>query len=460
MEKWQNYIINRNISFDIFMIRFGIAGIPLTSKGRTFVESVEEVHNLGLNSLEVQLLRVNVQERPALDYAGLRPKDVQDSIIVNILRQDEEGNYKSVGVDTSIDENDIVQELFWNMARNYSEIKEGGDLAKELDVTLSLHAPYYMDLLNGNEMAERSSNHLRWSLIIARGMEARRVITHTGFYSQSKKESLDNAVKFYSQFSKEFSTDKGFPFIGVESSGKEEIFGSVSDLTSLAKKVPGIEPILNFAHVHALQGGSLIEVRDFESIIETFSKYKKDDLYTEFSGVEYEGHEEVKLSAIKHGDLKFETLSEVLADMTDDVTIISSSPLLEHDSQYMNIILLRTIAKKLQKKESKKSDVEVERVTRSYPVKKGVKIDVESILATTRKVTRSGTVSKDHVIAKIPGLERVELWGEGKMLMCETTTEKNSENYENAVKKFNELIEALTGYNAKERKKIMSKVPK
>ncbi|MCL4451121.1 MAG: DUF5611 family protein [Candidatus Thermoplasmatota archaeon] len=146
--------------------------------------------------------------------------------------------------------------------------------------------------------------------------------------------------------------------------------------------------------------------------------------------------------------------------MTDDVTIISSSPLLEHDSQYMNIILLRTIGKKLQKKEAKKNDVEVERVTRSYPVKKGVKIDVDSILATTRKVTRSGTVSKDHVIAKIPGLERVELWGEGKVLMCETTTEKNPENYETAIKKFNELIEALTGYSAKERKKIASKVPK
>lgn len=442
------------------MIRFGIAGIPLTSKGRTFVESVEEVHNLGLNSLEVQLLRVNVQERPALDYAGLRPKDVEDSIIVNILRQDEEGNYKSIGVDTSIDENDIVQELFWNMARNYNEIKEGGDLARELDVTLSLHAPYYMDFLNGGEMADRSVNHLRWSLIIARGMAASRVITHTGFYAQSKKESLDNAVQIYSQLSKEFSPEKGFPYIGVEASGKEEIFGTVSELTSLAKKVPSIEPILNFAHVHSLQGGSLIEVRDFESIIGTFSKYKKGDLYTEFSGVEYEGHSEVKLTAIKHGDLKFETLSEVLADLSDDVTIISSSPLLEHDSQYMNIILLRTIAKKLQKKESRKNEGEMEKMTRSYPVKKGTKLDVESILKTTRQVTRSGTVSKEHVIAKIPGLERVELWGEGKTLMCETTTDKNSENNEATIKKFNELIEALTGYSAKERKKIASKAPK
>ncbi|EQD58567.1 AP endonuclease, family 2, partial [mine drainage metagenome] len=208
------------------------------------------------------------------------------------------------------------------------------------------------------------------------------------------------------------------------------------------------------------QGGSLIEVRDFESIIDTFSKYKKGDLCTEFSGVEYSGYSEVKLTAIKHGDLKFETLSEVLADLTDDVTIISSSPLLEHDSQYMNIILLRTIAKKLQKKESRKNDGEVEKVTRSYPVKKGTKLDVDSILKTTREVTRSGTVSKEHVIAKIPGLERVELWGEGKNLLCEITADKNSENYVAAVKKFNELIEALTGYSAKERKKIVSKAPK
>ena len=42
------------------MIRFGVAGIPLTSKGRTYIDSIESVANLGLNSLEVQLLRVNV----------------------------------------------------------------------------------------------------------------------------------------------------------------------------------------------------------------------------------------------------------------------------------------------------------------------------------------------------------------------------------------------------------------
>ena len=53
------------------------------------------------------------------------------------------------------------------MARNYSEIKEGGELARELDVELSIHAPYYMDLLDAGEMSERSYNHIKWSLMIA-----------------------------------------------------------------------------------------------------------------------------------------------------------------------------------------------------------------------------------------------------------------------------------------------------
>lgn len=438
------------------MIRFGIAGIPLTSKGRTFVESVEDVHGLGLNALEVQLLRVNVQERPALDYAGMMPKDIEESIIVNILRQDQAGDYRPVGIDTAIEADDIVQELFWNMARNYAEIKEGGDLARELDVELSLHAPYYMDLLDDGEMNERSVNHLKWALMIARGMKASRVITHTGFYRGTKKESFKRACDVYGSVSSEFSPDKGFPVIGVETSGKNEIFGTVNELLSLAGKVPEIQPILNFAHVHSLNGGSLIEVKDFDSVIDSFSKYKKADLYTEFAGVEYENHNEVKLTAIKHGDLKFETLSEALADRTDDITVISSSPLLEHDAQYMDIILLRTLSKKLQKREAKKEEGE-ETLVRSYPVKKGHKTDLDSILKAAKETVSSASIKNERVIVKLAGMKKFELWPEGKEIKCETESDPAAKNAAETIKKFNQLIEAVTGYSAKERKSKSSK---
>ncbi len=339
------------------MIRFGIAGIPLTSKGRTFVDSVEDSNNLGLNALEVQLLRVNVEDRPALDYAGKTPRDIEESIVVNVMRMDDSGNYRNVGVDTVIEEDDIVQELFWNMARNYDEIAEGGALAKELDVQLSLHAPYYMDLLEDGELAEKSYNHLKWSLIIGKGMGAKRVVTHTGFVRGSRKANLDRAVSVFSRISKEFSPKDKFPYVSVETSGKSEIFGSTADVMHLAKKVKDIEPIINFPHIHSVTGGSMREVKDFDTVISEFAKMSKGDLYAEFAGVEYQDENEVKLTAIKHGDLKFETLAEYMVDYAGESTLISMSPLLEHDAQYMQVILLRAYSRKIQKRQIAKKQV-------------------------------------------------------------------------------------------------------
>jgi deoxyribonuclease-4 len=341
------------------MIRYGIAGIPLTSKGRTFIDSVEEIYKLGLKALEVQLLRVNIQENQGIEYVGMLPKDNENSIIINVLRPNDEGVYSNVGTDTVIQEDDIVQELFWNMAKNYDELKEGGELAKELDVLLSLHSPYYMDLLNGSkssneeDISERSINHLKWSMIIGKAMNAKRVVTHTGFYADPKKTSLKKATDIYSAVTKEMSIEHGFPYIGVETSGKPEIFGSAEDVISLSKKISSVEPILNIPHYHARNNGSLIQAKDFKEVLDKFKARAKGDLYVEYAGVEYNGSTETKLMAIKHGDLKFETLSEVILDYQDDLTIISSSPLLEHDAQYMEIIFGRNFARHLQRKKEK-----------------------------------------------------------------------------------------------------------
>ncbi|MEK6851180.1 MAG: endonuclease IV, partial [Candidatus Thermoplasmatota archaeon] len=49
------------------------------------------------------------------------------------------------------------------------------------------------------------------------------------------------------------------------------------------------------------------------------------------------------------GDLRFEPLAECLLDNDYDLTLISSSPLLEHDAMYMKVILERVLAKKLVK---------------------------------------------------------------------------------------------------------------
>ena len=77
-----------------------------------------------------------------------------------------------------------------------------------------------------------------------------------------------------------------------------------------------------------------------------------------FAGVEYADGDEKRLTPIKKGDLKFDPLADALIEMKPNATIISTSPLLEHDAMYMRIIHERVLTKKVAKmlKDKRKSE--------------------------------------------------------------------------------------------------------
>jgi len=57
----------------------------------------------------------------------------------------------------------------------------------------------------------------------------------------------------------------------------------------------------------------------------------------------------IDLLQSKEGNLKFEPLADAIADFDDEITIISFSPLLEHDALYMKVIFERSISRKIGK---------------------------------------------------------------------------------------------------------------
>src|SRR2546422_8377031 len=70
-----------------FVIRFGPSGIPLSCKGRTLRDGIEDIHNLGLTAMEVQLVRVNLNERYAGDEdLGRTPREIPGELVVQIGR--------------------------------------------------------------------------------------------------------------------------------------------------------------------------------------------------------------------------------------------------------------------------------------------------------------------------------------------------------------------------------------
>jgi len=274
-------------------LRFGPAGIPLSCKGRTLKDGIEDVHNLGLNAMEVQLIRA---------------------------------------VGTPMD--------------NLGEIK---DLAKDLDVQLTVHTPYYMELSGTGPGLETSVQNMKWAGMIAHEMGAKIVNTHLGLYvHNNKKQSMENVVSSVRKVRDWYKKNKLKPLIGLEASGKQKVFGSLEDILTVTKRIGGTIPVLNFAHIHARERGSLKKKEAFQAVFDQTHAITKDKFfYCHFSGVEHEDGDKRRNTPIKKGDMRFDPLADCLLDNPKyDITVISGSPLLEHDALYMKVILERVVQKR------------------------------------------------------------------------------------------------------------------
>lgn len=333
-----------------FMIRFGPSGIPLSCKGRTLRDGIEDIHNLGLTAMEVQLVRVNLNERYAGDEdLGRTPREILGELIVQIGRREDRKEVLVSSLDSKIEKGDVLYSLAAGIAGDYQELMELGELARELDIELTLHTPYYMDLADADGLARRSVQSVIWGGLLAEAMRARMVITHLGMFGELEpKEALSRITKNLRLIRDTYKRSKVRAKLGVEASGRQEVVGSLDEILTLVKNAKGVLPVLNFAHVHARGHGQFKRPEDFQEVLAKFAKTTEDShLHTHFSGVEHADGNELRYTPIKKGDLRFEPLAECLLDGDFDLTIVSSSPLLEHDAMYMKVILERVLAKKL-----------------------------------------------------------------------------------------------------------------
>lgn len=315
-------------------------------------DGIEDVFNLGLNSLEVQLLRTNMLERAAdPEEIGKTPKEIETELVIEVLRE-KKGKMEPLSeLNKPIKTGDTLISLACGIARNYSELRSLGEMAKDLDVKLSVHTPYYMDLITNDDICYRSMDAIRWAAIIADELQADIITTHLGLYGDITQKTAMNRLRTrLTSLSKWITKNKMKVKIGVENSGRQEVFGSIQETINLSKNDKNIIPVINFARYHAREGSSLREPEDFEKLIEKVLPYCSNKrLYTHFSGVEHEDGNEKRLTPIKKGDLRFEPLADAVLDHNYEITFISSSPLLEHDAMYMKVIFERLLAKRLAK---------------------------------------------------------------------------------------------------------------
>ena len=111
--------------------------------------------------------------------------------------------------------------------------------------------------------------------------------------------------------------------------------------------------MLNLAHIHARGHGRLRTSEDygelFDQVRETIGTKT---FYCHFSGVDHRGGNASHYTQIKKSDLNFEPLAEFIVEDGGwlDITLISDSPLLEHDAMFMLQQIERSKHRQLEQK--------------------------------------------------------------------------------------------------------------
>src|SRR2546427_1705965 len=349
------------------MIRFGPSGIPLSCQGRTLRDGIEDIHNLGLTAMEVQLVRVNLNERYAGDEdLGRTPREIPGELVVQIGRKEDRKEVLISSLDAKIEKGDVLYSLASGIASDYRELEELGDLAREMDIELSLHTPYYMDLADADGLAEKSVRSVIWGGMLAAAMGSPIVVTHLGMFGELEpKEAMNRIAKNLRLIRDAYKKGKIRSRLGIEASGRTEVVGSLDELLTLGKNAKGGLPGLNFAHAHARRFGLFKRPEDFDEVRSTVGEASDGrPIPAHFSGVEHADGNELRYTPIKKGDLRFEPLAEGLLDEDDDLTIVSASPLLEHDPMYLKVILERGLAKRLMRRTKPEKEEKEEKEVR------------------------------------------------------------------------------------------------
>jgi len=231
------------------------------------------------------------------------------------------------------------------------EAEKLGINAEKHDVWLTLHGSYYINLLSNKETLEASKKRLIACATAAQWMKAHTVTFHLGYYTQkqSHKKDLQNCIEALRETVEAMQSMGIKANLGPETSGRLAQLGSLDEILTICENVEQTQPVVDWAHLHARNRGSLITTHDFQQVVEKIEKHLgtrvAKNLHCHFSLVEYTFRGERRhhpLEASGYGP-KFELLAEVIANLDLKPVIISESPLPDEDAKRMRDIVYRKL---------------------------------------------------------------------------------------------------------------------
>ena len=226
----------------------------------------------------------------------------------------------------------------------YPFAEQLGELARNADITLSVHAPIAAFL--GHREREKkyrmAVGMLDHSAGIAVSAGAELVVFHPGFLLERPREdALEAVVEQLGDLRDRLEgKDRAVPF-GVEIMGRVRDFGTAEDVLGISAQLGWIRPVLDFAHLHATSDGAFTTSDMFAGVLAAADRIQAPDtpFHVHFSDIAYANRNETKHLPYGEGTLRAEPLREALDRFDRPATVISESPD-EESSQAIRAILL------------------------------------------------------------------------------------------------------------------------
>ncbi len=199
-----------------------------------------------------------------------------------------------------------------------------GKEAKKLDISLSIHAPYYINLASHDKkIIESSKKRILDCCERAHYLRAQNVIFHAAYYGKYSREECYKIVKqAILEMQKVIKKNKWRVALAPETTGKASQFGSLDELLKLTKETK-CSMCVDFAHLEARE--QKINYK------EVFDKLKNmSHIQAHFSGIEYTSKGERRHLITSESKLR-ELLSYV-SRYNLSITIINESPSPFNDS--------------------------------------------------------------------------------------------------------------------------------
>src|SRR5438094_4712235 len=155
---------------------------------------------------------------------------------------------------------------------DYDFAERFGELAREHDIALSVHAPIagFMGHAERGRKLNMAVGMLDHSAGIAKASGAELVVFHPGFLlGRTREEAIDSVVEQLGELRERLEgKDRAVPF-GIEVMGRVRDLGSADDVVEISGRTGWVRPVLDFAHMHATSDGGFTGVEPFAAALES-----------------------------------------------------------------------------------------------------------------------------------------------------------------------------------------------